>query len=361
MNSPDNEKKAKLGPKSLMYSPQSMINLKIRDDATKAVVMMDAPRGIEERDHATNFLLVGPLTVGIIGGGYKGGQPISGVEGGPKAIRDAGLLPAIWKLGWEVEDFGDLEFQTIENDPTADNGVKHPRQVGSACEKIFDTVYKHAVEGKLMLTLGGDHSLAIGTIAAACKAWKDTVVVWVDAHGDINTPATSPSGNIHGMPVAFLMGLVKGEVPGFEWLHPCLTPDRIVYIGLRDVDFGEKKILREQGIKVFSMTEVDKFGIGKVMEMALDHVNPKRDKPIHLSYDVDGIDPQVIPSTGTRVRGGLSYREARHICEAVSETGRLVSLDIVEVNPAIGTPKDVEETASVAVDLVKSALGRKLW
>jgi len=345
----------------MIYSQQSLADLKIRDESTKAVVKMDAPRGIAEREHATHFLLLEPLTVGVLGGGYKGGQPISGVEGGPKAIREAGLLKEIWKLGWEVQDYGDLEFETVENDPPASNGVKHPRQVGKACEKIFDYVYKHAAEGKLMLTLGGDHSLAIGTIAAINKAWKDVVVIWIDAHGDINTPQTSPSGNIHGMPVAFLMGMVKESVPGFEWLHPCLTPDRIVYIGLRDVDSGEKKILREKGIKVFSMTEVDKFGIGKVMEMALDHVNPKRDKPIHLTYDVDAIDPLVVPSTGTRVKGGLTYREARHICETISETGRLVSMDVVEVNPSIGTDKDVAETASVAVDLVKSALGMKLW
>jgi len=295
---------------------------------------------------------------------FLGGQPKPGVEKGPIAIRNAGLIDALWKQGWEIKDEGDLQFETIEekDDPPDHNGIKRPRQVGAACKKVFQEVYKHAVEGKLCLTLGGDHSLAIATIAAMRRAWKDLVVIWIDAHGDINTPTTSPTGNIHGMPVAFLMGLFDSNtVPGFDWLQPCLTPDQIVYIGLRDVDSGEKKILRKYGIKVFSMTEVDKFGIGKVMEMALDYVNPKRDKPIHLSYDVDGIDPLVVPSTGTTVKGGLTYREARHICESVAETGRLVGIDLVEVNPAIGSEKDVHETASVAVDIAKSALGQKLW
>jgi len=347
-----------------LYSMQSMLNLQQRDEKPKAVVKMDDPRGVNEREEAIHFTLPSPLTVSVVGAGYKGGQPKSGVEQGPKAIREAGLVSELYQLGWEVNDIGDLSFENVpaEEDPQSAEGIKSPRQVGGACKKIFDSVYKHAVEGKLCLTLGGDHSLAIGTIAALIRAWQDLVIIWVDAHGDINVPETSPTGNIHGMPVSFLMGLCNAEtIPGFEWLKPCLTPDRIVYVGLRDVDFGEKKILRKQGIKVFSMTEVDKYGIGKVMEMALDHVNPKRDKPIHLSYDVDAIDPLVCAATGTSVKGGLTYREARHICEAVAETGRLVGLDIVEVNPAIGSEHDVKETASVAVDLVKSALGRKLW
>jgi arginase len=323
---------------------------------------MDDARGIEPKDSVTQFLLPSPLTVAIIGAGYVGGQPILGVDKGPDAIRSAGLAAELDGLGWKVNDCGDLRFETIppEQDPPASNGVKFPRQVGSCCRKIFDEVYSQASQGHLALTLGGDHSLAIGTIAAVCRAWKDTVVVWVDAHGDINTHETTPTGNIHGMPVGFLMGLIDGSVPAFEWLHPCLTPNRIVYIGLRDVDPGEKKVLRQHKIKCFSMTEVDRYGIGKVMEMALDHVNPARDKPIHLSFDVDALDPLAVPSTGTRVKGGLTYREACFVCEAVAETGMLVGLDMVEVNPAIGTPEQVHETAEVAVGLIKSALGQQL-
>eukprot|EP01116_Phalansterium_solitarium_P003475 TRINITY_DN14307_c0_g1_i1.p1 TRINITY_DN14307_c0_g1~~TRINITY_DN14307_c0_g1_i1.p1 ORF type:complete len:361 (+),score=109.68 TRINITY_DN14307_c0_g1_i1:136-1218(+) len=344
------------------YSSESIAAISVRDLKQKASVIMDDVRGIEPKQEETQFLLPSPLTVSVIGAGYAGGQPILGVEGGPRAIRDAGLVSELETLGWAVDDRGDIQFDNVppEQDPPAGNGVKFPRQVGGCTAKLFDEVYAAASTGKLALTLGGDHSLAIGSIAAVCRAWPDTCVIWVDAHGDINTHETTPSGNLHGMPVGFLMGLVDGTVPGFEWLAPCLSPERIVFIGLRDVDPGEKKVLRQHKIKCFSMTEVDRYGIGKVMELALDHVNPKRDKPIHLSYDVDAIDPLVVPSTGTRVKGGLTYREACYICEAVSETGQLVGLDVVEVNPAIGTPDQVAETAQVAVGIIKSALGQRL-
>lgn len=314
--------------------------------------------------------LPNPLTVSIVGAGFKGGQPISGCEAGPEAIRASNLIPSIDEVGWKSKDNGNLSFRMIENDTPSKTGVKNPRTVGEANNTIFNHVSKQALDGKLCLTLGGDHSLAIGTISGVNKAYKnDLRVIWVDAHGDINTPETSPTGNIHGMPVAFLMGLVKEEVPGFEWLKelhssgtgPSLTPDRIVYIGLRDVDSGERSILRQQGIKVFSMTEIDKYGIGKVMEMTMKHLSPDNDKPIHLSFDVDAIDPQIVSSTGTRVKGGLSYREARQICESVAETGKLVGLDIVEVNPSIGSQENVKETAAVAVELIKTSLGMKLW
>jgi len=163
------------------------------------------------------------------------------------------------------------------------------------------------------------------------------------------------------MPVGFLSGLVKDRVEAFEWFNsPYIQPQDVVYIGLRDVDSGEREILRKNGVKCFSMTEVDRLGISAVMEKALDHVNPKRDRPIHLSYDVDGNDPSVCPSTGTSVFGGLSYREARFICESVYDTGLLVGMDVTEVNPSLGTPKDAETTARVAVDLIRFGLGFKL-
>lgn len=182
-------------------------------------------------------------------------------------------------------------------------------------------------------------------------------MIWVDAHADINTVETTDSGNIHGMPVSFLLGL-GSKVSEFEWIKPTLTPERIVYIGLRDVDAGEKQILRENGIKAFSMHDVDKHGIGKVVEMALDLVNPDRTRPIHLSFDVDALDPTVAPSTGTPVRGGLTFREGHYICEAVHETGLLVALDLVEVNPSLADAASVLQTVTVGCSLVRSALGK---
>ncbi|CAG8770875.1 4090_t:CDS:2, partial [Ambispora leptoticha] len=163
-------------------------------------------------------------------------------------------------------------------------------------KNVAQVVQDHVKKGNLALTLGGDHSLAMGTVFGTFSVHPDAVLIWIDAHADINTPETTDSGNIHGCPVSFLMG-IAGEVEGFEWLKPVLRPDRLVYIGLRDVDLPEKKILKENNIAAYSMHEVDKYGIGKVVEMALDRVNPKRDRPIHLSFDVDALDPSVAPST----------------------------------------------------------------
>ena len=303
-------------------------------------------------------------TCAFVGCGYLGGQPLGGVEKGPQTLWDHKLIEEIAFLGWNVEDLGVLDMQQklplSEKDDPKTNGLTWPRTVGKACKILHDVVKEQSAQKKLVATCGGDHSLAIGSISGVAANWKDLCVIWVDAHGDINTPKSSPTGNIHGMPVAFLLGNIQGEKPGFEWLSPCLDPSRIVFIGLRDVDTGEKEILHQNGIKAFSMREVDKYGIGKVMEMALDHVNPKRDRPIHLSYDIDAIDPTVVPSTGTRKRGGLSFREACFVGEAVAETGLLVGIDLVELNPDIGTPEDVQQSAEVTISVAKSCLGEEL-
>jgi len=161
------------------------------------------------------------------------------------------------------------------------------------------------------------------------------------------------------MPVSFLLG-IGSKIEEFSWVQPILKPESLVYIGLRDIDAGEKKILREHNIKAFSMHEVDKYGIGKVVDMALDHVNPKRDRPIHLSFDVDALDPSVAPSTGTPVRGGLTFREGHYICEAVCETGLLVGLDIMEVNPSLADEDSVRQTVAIGCSLLRSALGETL-
>ncbi|KAG8817383.1 Arginase, catabolizes arginine to ornithine and urea [Serendipita sp. 401] len=206
----------------------------------------------------------------------------------------------------------------------------------------------------------------MGTISGTLSKHPNAVVVWVDAHADVNTVSTTPTGNIHGMPAAFLLGLPSTEtVPEFAWLTqsktiPKLHTNSIVFIGLRDVDPGEKKILKENGITAFGMHEVDKYGIGEVVERALDAVNPHRDRPIHLTFDVDALDPSVAPSTGTPVRGGLTFREGHYICEAIAETGLLAALDLVEVNPSLNDEFDAQQTVSVGCSLVRSALGETL-
>ncbi|KAH9950207.1 Ureohydrolase [Amylocystis lapponica] len=301
-----------------------------------------------------------PKTVAIVGCPFRGGQAKLGVDKGPIRMVEAGLVGQLTELGWNVQFDGHHQFEEIGalDDPPIGK-LKNPRFVSRVCKAVAEVVGGHAQKGQLPLTLGGDHSLAMGTISGTLSRYPDACVVWVDAHADINTAETTDSGNIHGMPLAFLLGLGP-QIPEFDWVKPLLTPSRLVYIGLRDVDAGEKRILKENGIRAFSMHDVDKHGIGRVVEMALDHVNPKRDKPIHLSFDVDALDPSVAPSTGTPVRGGLTFREGHYICEAIYETGSLVALDIMEVNPTLSDIESVKQTVAVGCSLARSALGETL-
>jgi arginase len=251
-----------------------------------------------------------------------------------------------------------------KEDPSHRN-MKNPRGVSAVTKKLAGQVYEHARQGRFVLTLGGDHSIAIGTVAGVAQAIrerlnKEIAVIWVDAHADINTPETSDSGNIHGMPVAFLTGLAKSDDEDmFGWLsdNQRISPAKLVYIGLRDVDKGEKKILRQNNIKAFSMHDIDRHGIGKVMDMALGWIG--NDTPIHLSFDVDGLDPMWAPSTGTPVRGGLTLREGDYIAEVVHATGNLVAFDLVEVNPSLEA-HGAQDTVRAGCSIVRCALGDTL-
>jgi len=318
-----------------------------------------------------------PKTVAIVGCPFSGGQPRAGVDTGPIHLVQAGLIDQIKGLGWNVEFGGHHQFEelTVDKDPPV-GIVKRPRLVSKVTREVADQVGEHAKAGRLPVTLGGDHSLAMGTVSGTLSQHPDACLIWIDAHADINTIASTGSGNLHGMPVSFLLGLNTpeeiqalqvaavaadpNEGAPFAWIQPKLTADRLVYIGLRDVDPGERKILKENKIKCFSMHEVDRYGIGKVVEMALDYVNPDRTRPIHLSFDVDALDPTVAPSTGTPVRGGLTFREGHYICEAVYETGLLVALDIMEVNPSLEDVLSVTQTVAVGCSLARCALGETL-
>ncbi|CAD6578307.1 MAG: Arginase, catabolizes arginine to ornithine and urea [Cyphobasidiales sp. Tagirdzhanova-0007] len=285
-----------------------------------------------------------------------------GVDEGPLRIIEAGLLNDIKKLGWEVDFDEHHKFQPLkEEDDPPFHRMKRPRLVSNVNKEVSEAVYSAASKGRLVLTLGGDHSLALATVSGTFKQYPEACLIWIDAHPDINTPETTESGNAHGCPVSFLLGLPGTDFPEFGWVKPVLKPDRLVYVGLRDADEPEKKLIRENNIKAFSMFHIDKYGIGKVIEMALDAVNPNRDRPIHLSFDIDACDPSVAPSTGTPVRGGLTFREAHYIVEAMAETNLLVSLDIMEVNPAISADKEaVDATINMGRSLVRAALGESL-
>jgi arginase len=310
-----------------------------------------------------NKFLHEPQTVAIVGCPFSGGQPRAGVDQGPIHLVNAGLINQLKDLGWNVIFDGHHQFEdiTVQDDPPM-GIVKRPGLVSRVTEAVSKTVGAHAQAGRLPLTIGGDHSLALGTISGTLSTYADACVIWIDAHADLNTVESTPSGNLHGMPVSFLLNLPNnGDSSLFPWFkEPFLAPHRLCYIGLRDVDVGEKKILKDFGIKAFSMHEVDKHGIGKVVEMALDHVNPNRDLPIHLSFDVDALDPSVAPSTGTPVRGGLTFREGHYVCEAIWGTGLLVALDIMEVNPSLADAAAVHQTVAVGCSLARSALGETL-
>ena len=315
--------------------------------------------------------LTRPSELGVVAVDFSGGQCKPGVDAAPNALISAGLLEQLrHDLGYDLH--GDSDVHSYNDyipkgvpDPDY-RGMKNPLSVSAVTETLSSRVYAQAKEGRFVLTLGGDHSIAIGTISGMAKAirerlaGKDIAVIWVDAHADINTPETSDSGNIHGMPVAFLTGLAETDRKDmFGWLQSdqLISVNKLVYIGLRDVDRGEKQILRENGIRAFSMHDIDRHGIGRVMEMALAHIGS--DTPIHLSFDVDALDPQWAPSTGTPVRGGLTLREGDYIAECVHETGQLIAMDLVEVNPSL-EEKGASETIRAGCSLVRCALGDTL-
>ncbi|KAH3683978.1 hypothetical protein WICPIJ_005053 [Wickerhamomyces pijperi] len=302
----------------------------------------------------------------IITAPFSGGQGKSGVELGPEYLLKAGLEKDLQGLGWEtkvVDAFNGKDYEALKNDESDVHGnCKRPNIVGEATKSVFEAV-KAATEAKtLALTVGGDHSIAIGTVAGTLSTYPNAGVLWIDAHADINTPLTTDSGNLHGCPVSFVMGLDSHVCPPeLKWVPKVLDPKKIAYIGLRDVDDGEKKILKEHGITAFSMYHVDRYGINKVVEMALAAIDPTGDSPIHLSYDVDAIDPFFVPATGTPVGGGLTFREGLFIAERVAETGKLIAVDIVECNPLLATQDShVADTISTGAAIARAALGETL-
>ncbi|KAL8330112.1 hypothetical protein RB601_008208 [Gaeumannomyces tritici] len=306
----------------------------------------------------TSKFLSNPEDLGVVAVGFSGGQCKPGVDAAPAALIESGLLTQLHEeLGYRLHGHDTVHLYrdlAPASDPPYRNMLK-PLAVSAVTRRIAEQTYAHAREGRMVLTLGGDHSIAIGTIGGVA-------VIWVDAHADINTPETSGSGNIHGMPVSFLTGLAtEDKQEYFGWLEPehRLSLTKLVYIGLRDVDADEKKILRDNKIKAFSMFDIDRYGIGRVMEMALAHIGS--DTPIHLSFDVDALDPMWAPSTGTPVRGGLTLREGDFICESVHETGQLVAVDLVEVNPSLADHEaGAHETVRAGCSLVRCALGESL-
>ena len=293
--------------------------------------------------------------VAVIGAGLDLGAGRRGVDMGPSAIRYAGLAARIEGLGRECVDWGNVETAVAEASAVGDERVRFLAPIKATCERVAELVARAVGDGYTPLVLGGDHSVALGTLGGLARVYGPGAVLWVDAHGDVNRPSTSPSGNVHGMPLAAALGLAGAEFESPAWPLPALEADRVVLLGVRSLDDGERQLLRELGAAVYTMSDVDKLGVERVVREGLARV---AGAPfVHLSLDMDALDPEVAPGVGTPVRGGLSYREAHLALELVAESGLLGSLEVVEVNPILDREN---ETAELAVELVASALGARI-
>jgi arginase len=294
--------------------------------------------------------------VAVIGAGLDLGAGRRGVDMGPSAIRYAGLDDRIAELGRRWEDLGDVETAVAEATSVGDERVRYLREIKETCERVAGLVAGAVEDGYLPLVLGGDHSVALGTLGGLARAHgRPGGVLWLDAHGDLNRPETSPSGNVHGMPLAAAMGLAGPEFESDVYPLPAVDPSRVALVGVRSLDQGERELLAGIDARVFTMSELDRVGVERAMREALDHA--AGDGFVHVSLDMDVVDPDVAPGVGTPVRGGLSYREAHLAMELVAESGLAGSLEVVEVNPILDREN---QTAKLAVELVASALGARI-
>jgi arginase len=293
--------------------------------------------------------------VAVIGAALDLGAGRRGVDMGPSAIRYAGLEARIQALGRGCEDWGNVRTAVAEASAVGDERMRFLAQIKETCARIADLVVRAVEGGALPLVLGGDHSVALGTLGGLARANGPGGVLWLDAHGDLNRPETSPTGNVHGMPLAATLGLAGPEFESEAFRLPAVDPARVALVGVRELDDGERHLLSELDALVYTMSDVDRLGVEPVLREALEHV--AGDGFVHVSLDMDVLDPEVAPGVGTPVRGGLSYREAHLAMELVSESGIVSSLEVVEVNPILDREN---ETAKLAVELVASALGARI-
>jgi arginase len=292
----------------------------------------------------------------VIGVPMDLGQLRRGVDMGPSALRYAGIIERLQSLKYEVKDAGDIVIGRPELKQEPGTNLKNLKEVADANQTLAASVSEIISAGRFPLVFGGDHSIAIGTLAGVAKHYNNLGVIWYDAHGDLNTSETSPSGNIHGMPLAVSLGIGHPTLTNIGGYTPKIKAENIVIIGARALDEGEKALVREKGIKVYTMHEIDRMGMAKVMEKAIDYVTKNTDG-VHLSLDLDGLDPDDAPGVGTPVLGGISYRESHLAMEMLAEADILTSAEFVEVNPILD---DQNKTATVAVGLMGSLFGEKL-
>jgi arginase len=296
----------------------------------------------------------------IIGVPMDLGASRRGVDMGPSALRVAGLQARIKQLGHQVEDIGNISVKQPEEMSYGEKRAKYLAEIADACKDLAAMVEKSLEETMLPVVLGGDHSIAAGTLSGVAahfkKKEKKIGLIWLDAHGDINTPESSPSGNVHGMPLAAAMGYGAMELVELQGFKPKVEPQNISLVGIRDLDSQEKKLAKKSGVHVFTMRDIDERGMREVMSDALKYAMDDTDG-ISVSLDMDFVDPSDAPGVGTPVRGGVTYREAHLAMEMIADTEAMVSLEVVEINPVID---EHNRTALLGVELVLSGLGKKI-
>jgi arginase len=300
-------------------------------------------------------------TVAIIGAPLDLGAGRRGVDMGPSAVRVAGLGGRLRALGYEVVDLGNVPVAQAESVRDAGpDEAKFLPQIAVTCERLAELTGQALADGKIPLVLGGDHSIAVGTVSGISRFFRQTHrkigLLWIDAHADMNTPQSSPSGNVHGMPLACCAGVGPDELAHMFGFAPKVEPANIALVGIRDVDRLEGKTVRDTGVRAFTMREIDERGMRHVIDEAIAIVTHGT-AGFHLSLDMDFVDPQYAPGVGTPVRGGATYREAHLAMEVICDSGGMVSMEVVEVNPVID---EVNRTADLAVELILSAMGKKI-
>lgn len=302
----------------------------------------------------------GNKTVAILGVPLGYGASMAGVDIGPAALRVARLQQRIERLGYPIRDLGDMRLERPQSVPLADEKLKYVREISNACEQLADEVEAILQADELPLVVGGDHSIAIGSFSGAASYFKqrdETLgLIWFDAHADMNTPESTPSGNIHGMPLAALLGYGTSELTNVAGFSPKLDPRLCVHVGARDIDAGERELIHKLGIRFFTMREIDERGMSACMDDAI-KIASQGTAGYGVTFDVDVLDPGDAPGSGTLVRGGLTYREAHLGMEKIAEAGGMRYLEIVEINTALDVNN---KTAELGVELILSALGKTI-
>ncbi len=299
-------------------------------------------------------------SIQIIGVPLDLGASRRGTDAGPSAVRIAGLGASLRSLGYEVLVEIDIPVPSMETREAKNTSARFKREILDVCTTLADSTRETLDQGIIPLVIGGDHSIAMGTVSGISAHFaskgEDIGLIWFDAHGDMNIPASSPSGNVHGMPLAHLLGRGDEELSSILGCHPAIKPENVALIGIRDIDDSERAIIRESGITTFTMRDIDELGMTEVCKRSLAAVN-EGTAGFHVSFDVDGCDPSVIPGSGTLVPGGVSFREAHQLLENCADTGRMTSMEVVELNPFLD---QANVSAERAVMLIQSAFGRSI-